>query len=456
MPWTKIEDVPASILKHKGATLTLEQANKWGEIFDSLKENSNVSDPAAAAWSAWEEIYELKDGQWVAREREAAESMIWVEESAFAEAVDGAVVERDSAGLPSKIRVLLIQAGKALTKERNYPPQPLKELAESGMLDNLKMYDGHPDGSEVVPGATLKARSMRDYLSYILPGTAKFEEKIKLKTGQLVSGITGVVKLIDRDFKYKIAEAAETIGISLNSICDAIRNPNGETVIQKIRRATSADWLTGTPNCGGRVLEFVEAADPNGKEVTNQMEWKDITAEELKKNRPDLIESINTEAQAAKAAAEAEKKAADEKAAAAQTTAAAATAEATTAKAEVAESAKQLAAKDKVLTDSTAQRAALDLKAKAIEMVESKCSGMNILAKAHVMKETLAKEYATEQEMTESVEAEIAKAPHKEPSKGTPPAAGTKEETALPAGSQEFAEDIGLSEAERERLAKVR
>jgi len=456
MPWLKIEDVPPAVLKHKGSLLSLEQANKWGDIFDSLKENSNVSDPAAAAWSTWEEIYELKDGQWVARTREAAESMIWVEESAFAEAVEGAVIERDGAGLPSKIRVLLIQSGKALTKERNYPPQPLKELAESGMLDNLKMYDGHPDGAEVVPGATLKARSMRDYLSYILPGTAKFEEQIKLKTGQVVSGITGVVKLIDRDFKYKIAEAAETIGISLNSICDAIRYPSGDTIIQKIRRATSADWLTGTPNCGGRVLEFVEAADPNRKEVTNKMDWKDILLAELKANRPDLVTAIIEEAQAAKTATEAEKKAAEEKAATAQTTADAATAEATTAKAEVAESAKQLAAKDKVLTDSAAQRATLSLQVKAIELVESKCSGMNILAKAHVMKEALGKEYKTEQEMTESVEAEIAKAPHKEPSKGAAAASGTREERALPTGSNEFAEGIGFSEAERKRMAEVR
>jgi len=458
MPWPKIEDVPANLRKHKGAPLTIEQANKWAQIFDALKANASVREPAAAAWSTWEEIYELKDGAWAKRPRAAAESMLWIEEEPFVEAIENPVIERDQDGLPSKVRVLLIQSGPARSKNRNYPAPPLKELAESGMLDGLKMYDGHPPGSEEIPGSTLKPRSIREYLSFILPKTAKFEESIRLKTGAIVSGITGIVKLIDRDFKYKMAEAAETFGISLNSLCDALKTPSGETVIQKIRRATSADWLTGEPNCGGCVLEFVEAADvTRGKEVTEEMEYKDITADDLKKNRPDLVQALMGEAQTAQAAAEQAKTAAETKATEAQAAATTAQAATATAAAESADLKTKLQAKDTEMAEMASKNAAAALTAKTIETVESKCAHLNILGKAQVMKAVLGKTFKTEQEMAEAIDAQVKGLPEASTKPAGAPAPGNAgTDPALPTGSAECAESMGFTEEERKRLAQVR
>lgn len=47
MPWDKIEDVPDN-LKHYG----LKKANKWAEIYDSVKAKGNDERKAAAIASA--------------------------------------------------------------------------------------------------------------------------------------------------------------------------------------------------------------------------------------------------------------------------------------------------------------------------------------------------------------------------------------------------------------------
>ena len=449
MPYTKIEEVPAQIASHKGTPLTLEQANKWTEIYDALNSQNSIQNPAATAWTTWEEVYETKNGAWTLKSRDKSESMQMLEEIGFVESI-----EKGTDGLPGKARVLLIQAGKCKTKNRAYPADPLKELAESKMLDGLKMYDMHPPGSEKIPGANQAARSIKDYLSYIIPGTPQFSEGIRLKSGKIVDGITAMVKLVDHDFKLKMQDASETIGTSLNSICDAYMD-NGIETVRKVRRAISADWVT-EPNAGGLVLELVEAADPsepNGKEVNN-MEWKDITAEELTKNRPDLIPVITAGAtkEATDKAAAAETKATE-----ATAVATAAQAETTAAKAESKAATDKLAATEKEFTETKGKMVDATLKLKAIEMVESKAEKMNSLGKAAVMKAVLAKTFTTEKEMTEAIDSEVAKFPEIKPGQSMTGSQDSKEtKPALQGKAREFAESIGLDAAQQERLAKVR
>ena len=57
MPWAQISEIPDQVKEHKGIPLTLGQANKWGEIFDALKAQGDVTNAAAVAWSTWEKIY---------------------------------------------------------------------------------------------------------------------------------------------------------------------------------------------------------------------------------------------------------------------------------------------------------------------------------------------------------------------------------------------------------------
>lgn len=67
MPWKSIEEVPPQVQKHNEVPLTLPQANKWGEIFDAIREGGmDASVAAAIAWKQWEKLYRLDNtrGTW--------------------------------------------------------------------------------------------------------------------------------------------------------------------------------------------------------------------------------------------------------------------------------------------------------------------------------------------------------------------------------------------------------
>jgi hypothetical protein len=447
MPWKNIEDVPAQVKKHKGSALSLEQANKWAEIFDAIKGNGNIKEPAAAAWTTWEEVYELKEGSWVKRKREKSESMLLIEELATVESVsDG------EDGLPSKAKIVLITAGPCKTKNREYSRAALINAVSEGVFENLQMYDSHPAGSEQMPGATQAPRRVAELMSYVIPGSVKFDETVlNPVTRTPMGGVVAETELIDEDFRKSFKRKSKIIGPSLNSLVEAAYQA-GKEIVTKIRKGISADWVP-KPNAGGMVLEVVEAeepfSEPSGKEVTEQMEWKDITTEELRKNRPDLVTSLTSESEAKVAAAET-------KATAAETKATEATAQKDAAVAEASATKKALDDKTKEFAEAQEKIASAGLIAKAIEMVESKGAGLNILGKAQVMKTILGKSFKTEQEVAEAVESEVAKYPQPGVKGSGTPAAGGGTEPALPAGSQAFAESIGMSDADIKRLAGVR
>lgn len=186
------------------------------------------------------------------------------------------------------------------------------------------------------------------------------------------------------------------------------------------------------------------------------MEWKDITAEELKKNRPDLVTALTSDSE--KKAADAETKAADAetKATDAETKAAEANTAKEEAVAEAAKYKKELDDKTKEFAESagTVEKAAMTVK--VIEAVESKCAGLSVLGKAQVMQEVLGKTFTTEKEVAEAVDAAVAKQPQPGAKGNDPSTAGGDDKPALPDGSMAFAEEIGMSESEIKRLAEVR
>jgi len=61
VPWDSIENVPENVKTHQDVPLTLEQANKWAEIFDALEGQEGIDDPAAVAWSTWMKLYKKND-----------------------------------------------------------------------------------------------------------------------------------------------------------------------------------------------------------------------------------------------------------------------------------------------------------------------------------------------------------------------------------------------------------
>lgn len=61
MPWESIEQVPEQIRNHQHIPLTLEQANKWAEIFDAVQKEGIVENPGAIAWSTWMKLYKVSE-----------------------------------------------------------------------------------------------------------------------------------------------------------------------------------------------------------------------------------------------------------------------------------------------------------------------------------------------------------------------------------------------------------
>lgn len=75
--WKNESDVPEQVKTHKGASLTLAQANRWAEIRDAVASSDNPPDsPEAVAWTQWEKEYKLNDDKsaWVKEEPKQAQS----------------------------------------------------------------------------------------------------------------------------------------------------------------------------------------------------------------------------------------------------------------------------------------------------------------------------------------------------------------------------------------------
>lgn len=75
MPWNSIEAVPTNIKTHQGVPLTLEQANRWAEVFDAVKASGGADNPAAVAWSQWNKEYQKSDDgkSWVKKKESLQE-----------------------------------------------------------------------------------------------------------------------------------------------------------------------------------------------------------------------------------------------------------------------------------------------------------------------------------------------------------------------------------------------
>jgi hypothetical protein len=71
--YARMKDVPPQIKKHKGCSLSLEQANKWTEIYEAEKTSGGVDNPAAGAWSKFENEYKISDSNWIKIENESTE-----------------------------------------------------------------------------------------------------------------------------------------------------------------------------------------------------------------------------------------------------------------------------------------------------------------------------------------------------------------------------------------------
>jgi len=154
-----------------------------------------------------------------------------------------------------------------------------------------KMYWDHPKKSDEVERPE---RSLRD-LAGVLVSDGKF-----LKDGPDGPGIYADAKVFG-PYQETLTELAPYIGISHRAFGHA---KQGEAegrkgpIIDKIMGVESVDFVT-TPGAGGKVLELFESARDKAAKNSGEIQWQAITLDEVKRNRPDLIEGLRTEIKAA-------------------------------------------------------------------------------------------------------------------------------------------------------------
>lgn len=166
----------------------------------------------------------------------------------------------------------ILRPGTSLNK-RHYTQEAIHKGYQ--MFEGTKMYLDHPPKSK-----SSAPRSVRELVSK-LSRTWVDEESGALR---------GDVKVFRRDFYDFAKEAAEDVGISINALCKGIPNYplNGERVdyIQEFVKSHSVDWVADAGAGGGILVQ-----ESFSKEELMSV-LKELTAEELRQERPDLIEML--------------------------------------------------------------------------------------------------------------------------------------------------------------------
>jgi len=155
-----------------------------------------------------------------------------------------------------------------------------------------KMYWDHPTKTEE---SERPERSLRD-LAGVLVSDGRYEEN-----GPDGPGVYADAKVFT-PYKEALGELAPHIGLSHRALGQAKQGEaEGKTgpIIEKIAVAESVDFVTDAGR-GGKVLELFEAAREKAAERSdNEVKWEAITLDEVKRNRPDLVEEMRAEIKAA-------------------------------------------------------------------------------------------------------------------------------------------------------------
>lgn len=181
----------------------------------------------------------------------------------------------------SEFDVILIEAGTNEDKMRHYTKQAIEESAPD--FKGLKMYINHPTAKE---DKERPERDLRDWVSTIVESRGV--------DGQMRARVYVHDNWLRERLKDKVVR--EHIGLSINA-SGKIRygEVNGkkmqivERIIPKRNNGVaSVDWVTEAGARGRVVSPILESR-------RKPMEFKDISLDELKKERPDLVESISKE-----------------------------------------------------------------------------------------------------------------------------------------------------------------
>lgn len=296
MPYQTIADLPDPVktaLPKHGQEI---YAATFNSAFEAHKGEADQEKAAhQLAWGAVKKSYEQdNDGKWVEKAKEAEPLpplRPFERQEHITEFFQAGEVQTLGDG---DYKIEFLAHGTTADGKRHYPKSALESAVGRGVFDNAKMYLNH---SDTVADNRRGHRDLREWAATIKPGTVQVVE------GNLQAVCHAHLPEARAILDDPVAKAA--VGLSHDSFVRTSTKEIDKKQIQQIEAIEACNSVDFVPagNARGHVLE---AAPIEG---VIEVEMKDLTLADLKKERPDLCAALAKEALASEDETAEEKKA---------------------------------------------------------------------------------------------------------------------------------------------------
>lgn len=171
--------------------------------------------------------------------------------------------------------VRIIKAGRAKGKNRRYTSESIRKAAREGVYDGMRMYVNHSDRPPT-------KRDMSEMVSAV--ESTQYNPK--------ADAVEAEVEFFDERFFDYAQRAKKHIGLSADHRIRVTYAQEGTDRIENVTEipfARSVDWVI-YPAAGGEILSFGKES-----EGADQVEWNEVTLDDLKAHAPKLLEAYKTE-----------------------------------------------------------------------------------------------------------------------------------------------------------------
>lgn len=159
-----------------------------------------------------------------------------------------------------------------------------RRYRQQALADAIALYEGakvnvnHPKGHPLAP------RDYQDRLGVIAG--------VELRTGEgLFADLCFNPKhALSEQLMWDAEHASQNVGLSHNVLAQT-RRERGETVVEAITKVQSIDLVADPATTRGLFEQQGDASSPKGGQAA-PIEWDELTIEQLRLNRPDLLEEL--------------------------------------------------------------------------------------------------------------------------------------------------------------------
>lgn len=170
-------------------------------------------------------------------------------------------------------KIQIIAKGETITGNRYYPAGTLKRAVDEGLYDGAKIYINHEFEEKM-------HRDMHDYAGNILDGSVEWNPESETVSAIAHFHKTEALEMLTDDV------ARKNVGLSQSIYAKSypgVINGESKDIIEQIKSVGSVD-IVPTGNAYGYFLE--------NKSEDQNMDITKLTLDELKVERPDLVQTI--------------------------------------------------------------------------------------------------------------------------------------------------------------------